>query len=236
MWATLKKSSTVYFLHLRSTLNTYVTYFVQIHLTEWHFWGGTPGLYWCFLLCVAHKKHLSQYRYLSPINCTQCFPLMVCSQVRFTKRDKTCQTPVWDVPTRKPAPKSSGPRKSLALLLRLKHFRASKLTFFALACLNTCYYKSYWWCAFCWCWCHYWRLALNAELTNLQKHHFHCKAPARRDHCSVSEWNDINTASSSCSALISTFCDALSNDKNTSFIVRSGSRLQLSLYSSVNEL
>lgn len=86
-----KKSSTVYFLHLRSTLNTYVTYFVQIHLTEWHFWGGTPGLYWCFLLCVVQKKkHLSQYRYLSPIkNCTQCFPLMVCSQVRFTKRDKT---------------------------------------------------------------------------------------------------------------------------------------------------
>lgn len=192
---------------------------------------------------------------------------MVCSQVRFTKRDKTalkdrfisasrvptfytqsdstlfylfcffkCQTPVWDVPTRKPVPKSSGPRKSLSLLLRLKHFRASKLTFFALACLNTCYYKSYWWCVFCWCWCHYWRLTLNAELTNLQKHHFHCKAPARRDHCSVSEWNDINTASSSCSALMSTFCDAQSNDKNTSFIVRSGSRLQLSLYSSVSEL
>lgn len=80
-----------------------------------------------------------------------------------------CQTPVWDVPTRKPVPKSSGPRKSLSLLLRLKHFRASKLTFFALACLNTCYYKSYWWCVFCWCWCHYWRPTLNAELTNLQK-------------------------------------------------------------------
>lgn len=74
------KKSTVYFLHLRSALNAYVTYFVQIHLTEGHFWGGTPGLYWCFQLCVVQKKHLNQYRYLSPIkNCTHCFPLMVCA-------------------------------------------------------------------------------------------------------------------------------------------------------------
>lgn len=59
-------------------------------LNRMTFLGGLPGLYWCFLLCVVQKKHLSQYRYLSPIiNCTHCFPLMVCSQVRFTKRDKT---------------------------------------------------------------------------------------------------------------------------------------------------
>lgn len=50
------KSSTVYFLHLR--LNAYVTYFVQIHLTEWHFWGDFRD---CtdVSCCVWFKKSIS---------------------------------------------------------------------------------------------------------------------------------------------------------------------------------
>lgn len=88
MWATLKKIFNCLFPSLKIKRIRHI--FCTDSLNRMTFLGGLPGLYWCFLLCVVQKKHLSQYRYLSPIkNCTQCFPLMVCSQVRFTKRDKT---------------------------------------------------------------------------------------------------------------------------------------------------